>query len=227
MCVAPEERRRVEVPIHPHQRDMAQEVAPPHPLRHGRAYGPQQRSDGRGHEPVPPLSGLDDILVIPGEELVATVAREDDRHMLGGELRDHVGRDRRRVAEWLVEVPGQVLDDVQDVGLENQLVMLGAEALRHEAGMAGLIVRLLSESDGERLHRSRAQPGHGRHDRTRIDATAQEGAQWHVAHEMQMDGLLDEVAQPLDEVRFRPAVLGLEMRIPIALETEGAAWRGN
>ena len=44
---------------------------------------------------------------------------------------------------------------------------------------------------------------------------------------MQTDGFLDQVAQPLDEIPLRPAVLGLEMWLPVAFDAEGPARRGD
>lgn len=71
-----------------------------------------------------------------GEELVATIAREHHGDMLCGGLPDHIGGNHRRVAEQLIEVPGQIINDAQHVGLAHELMMLGAEPIGHEPSAA-------------------------------------------------------------------------------------------
>ena len=227
LLVPPEQRRRVQVALVADERQVAQEVAAPRPVGQRLADGPRQSPRRRRQEPVPALPGLDAILVVPGEELVAAVARERDGDVPGGQLRDHVGRDRRGVAERLVQIPGEVIDDLEGVRLEQELVVLGPEPLGHEPRVARLVVVRLREADRERLHRARVQPRHGRHDRARIDAAAQERAQRHVAHEVQADGFLDELAEPLHEVRLGPSVLGLEAWIPVPFGAHAPARRGE
>ena len=106
------------------------------------------------HAVVAPLALLDDVLVVAGEQLVAAVAGQHDLHVLGGELRHHVGRDRRRVAERLVEIPGEVLDDLDHVRPQDELVVLGAELRGDLPRVAELVVVCFGEADRERLDRS-------------------------------------------------------------------------
>ena len=113
------------------------------------ASAPQRRR----HAVVVALALLDDVLVVAREQLVAAVAGEHDLDVLGGELRHHVGRNRRRVAERLVEIPGEVLDDRNHVRLEHELVVLRAERLRDFARVRELVEAVLGEADRERLDR--------------------------------------------------------------------------
>ena len=72
------------------------------------------------------------VRVVAAEELVAALAGERDLHVLGRELRDEVGRKRRRVGERLVEGLGEGGEQERRVGLEHELAVLGAVALRDE-----------------------------------------------------------------------------------------------
>ena len=57
---------------------------------------PRERADAVGEQ-------VGRVRVVAAEELVAALAGERDLHVLGGELRDEVRRQRRRVGERLVE----------------------------------------------------------------------------------------------------------------------------
>ena len=89
---------------------------------------------------------------VTGEQLVAAVARERDRHRAAGEAREQERRDQRRVAERLVEEVGQPLDEVEGaIGLQDLLVVVGAECLRHAARVGGFVERRILEADREGL----------------------------------------------------------------------------
>ena len=184
---------------------------------------PHQAAREAGEHPVPPLAALDGILVVPGEQLVATVAGQHHLHRLGGEPRHHVGGDGRGIAERLVEMPREVLEVAERLGSQHQLVVLRREGPRDLARVRELVVLRLGEPDGERLHRRTAEPRHRGDDGARVHAPAQEGAEGNVAHEVQADRLVDERGEPLGELRrARPAVR-LEAHVPVALDARGGA----
>ena len=100
-----------------------------------------------------PLLLLDHILVIAGKQLVAAVSGEHHLDVFGCELRHHIRRDRGGVAERLVEVPGEVFDDADDVGLQDQIVVVGLERRGHRARVVQLVERRLGEADRKGLQR--------------------------------------------------------------------------
>jgi len=72
-----------------------------------------------------------EIARIAAERLVAADSRERDLDVARGRLRDDVRGNRRGGGERLVERTHDVRQDRADVGLEDFLVMVGREALRH------------------------------------------------------------------------------------------------
>src|SRR5262249_7332653 len=106
---------------------MTQEPAAWRALGQDRANRSHYPADRRAHAVEGLLSALDDVFVVAGKQLVAAVAGEYDLDVFRGELRDHVGRDRGGITKRFVEIPRQVLDEVDDIGPENQLVVFGVE----------------------------------------------------------------------------------------------------
>ena len=100
--------------------------------------------------------------------------------------------------------------------------MLGAERSGGLAGNAQFAVDRPSESHGERLHRSIHAPGHQRSDEARVEPAAEHHAQWHVAHQLTGNGIVDEGKQ-----LFLPLLIGpsSERRrigvLPVLLDTDG------
>ena len=111
---------------------------------------PPQR--GR-HAVVLRARGLDDVLVVAGEELVAAVAGQHDLDVLGRQLRHHVGRNRRRVAERLVEIPrrGPRRSDTTS-GFSTSSWWSVPNALGDLARVRELVEPGFGEADRERLH---------------------------------------------------------------------------
>src|SRR5205823_1571149 len=87
------------------------------------------------------------------EELVAALARERHLHVLGGELRDEVGRKRRRVRERLVEGVGEHRQEQRRIRLQDELTVPRPVARRDEPGARELVERALAEADRERAQR--------------------------------------------------------------------------
>ena len=70
-----------------------------------------------------------------------------------GELGDEVGGQRRGVAEGLVEGLDQLRQQLDRVGSQDQLVVVGAVALGDQAGAVELVEAALLEADREGLQR--------------------------------------------------------------------------
>ena len=93
--------------------------------------------------------------------------------------------------------------DVERVRLDDQLVVIGAEFLRHLAGVRQLVEVALAEADRERLHRRRAQLGHLGDDRARIHAAAQKGAERDVGDQAAAHGIAEQVGEARQGIVFR------------------------
>ena len=177
-----------------------------------------------GQPDRPPERARQDVVAtLPPLDYVLVVAREHDGHELRGELRHHVGRDGGGVAERLVEIPGEIIHDAEDVRRDDHLVMLGAVPFRDPAGVAQLVEVLLDEADRERLHRGRGETRQRGHDRARVDAAAQERPQRHVAHHMQADRLLQALAQALGDLLLAAHTRGSEAHVPVPLDPDRPA----
>jgi hypothetical protein len=79
-------------------------------------------------------------------------------------------------------VPDQTIEDPQGIRSHDQLVMVGAEVLRHPPRVRELVEIRLVEADGKGLDRPCRHAGHQRDDETGVDAARQERAERHVAH---------------------------------------------
>jgi len=139
------------------------------------AAGRGRRGRRGGLERAEPLQvEVAQVPVVAPEGLVAGVAREHHLDVLAGQLRDEVGRDGRGVGEGLVEVPDEVLQELDGIGLDDELAVLRAEVLRDAARVGQLVVLRLAEADRERLHRLAEVARHERDDDARVEAAAQE-----------------------------------------------------
>ena len=141
-----------------------------------------------------PMRGLGRVAA---EELVATVAGEDDRHLLPREARQEDGGQAARIGKGLVE-------DARDLGEErgrvlapnDRLVVLGAEPPRRRRRVAALVVRRLVEADGEGLDRRGGRLGGERRHQARVDTAREEAAPRDVAQ----DAGRDRAAEPPDHL---------------------------
>ena len=90
---------------------------------------------------------------VAGEALVAAVAVQRDRHVFARELGEVEARDRRAVGERLAVMPDELREQLDRVGLDVQLVVIGAEARRDFPRVRGLVEGGDVEADRERLDR--------------------------------------------------------------------------
>ena len=186
----PEEPRAAAQPALPRQR-VGDEG------RQGLDHPPPQR---RGELLVPVGQARGPVAIVAREALVAPVAVERHRDVLPGEPGDVIARDRRRVGVRLAVVPHERRDHLLRVGPDDQLVVVGAVALRHHPGVGELVESLLVEPDRERLHGPRREPAHqGDHD-ARIDPPAQERPERDVGHHPEADGLGQDLLEGVGRV---------------------------
>ena len=108
--------------------------------------------------------------------------------------------------------------DVQRPRLDHQLVVLGAEALRHLAGIGQLVEVALAEANREGLHRRAAELGHLGHHRARIHAAAEERTQRHIGHQPSPHGVAEELTKACDGVLLGNAQLLGEAHVPVRLD---------
>ena len=155
---------------------------------------------------------LHDVLVVAREQLVAAVAGEHDLDVLGRQLRHHEGRNRRRVAERLVEVPGKVLDDPAPRPASGPRSWWSvpkrppdrAGSSSSKADSAKPIEKVLTGG----LRTSR----HQRHHRARVDPAAQERADRHVADQVQRTDSSSSSRSSLDELASAVLSFGANCR---------------
>ena len=122
--------------------------------------------------------------------------------MLGRELGDEVGRQRRRVGERLVERLGERPQQQLGLGPHEQLVVVRPVALGDEPRVVALVEAALREADRERVHRLRRLLRRERRERGRVDAAREEDADRHVREEMRPHRVAQPRAQLLDELRL-------------------------
>src|SRR5687767_2851485 len=110
---------------------MTEEAASCHAFGHEAADGAGNSAQWPGHAIELAFTLLDHVLVVTSEQFVATIAGEHYLDVLGGELRHHERWNCRRIAKRFVEIPGEVFDNPDDVGLEHEVMVVGAEGGRH------------------------------------------------------------------------------------------------
>ena len=121
-------------------------------------------------------------MLVPGPELVGTVAAQGHGDFFAGHARKQPGGRHRGVGHGHVHAAddvGQMLGAV--LGREHALVMVGVPALGHHAGVAALVVAGLGEADGKGLDGRGRLAGHETGHDGRVDAAGEEDPQGHVA----------------------------------------------
>jgi len=143
-------------------------------------------------EPAPPSeqtrAGFREVHVPPRvarEDLVAPVTREDDLHVLTGQLGEEVQRQRGRDREGLVRMPDDPRQRLDEIRGQIELVVLRPVERSHLAGVRALVeLRVPPEGAGEGHHGlGGVGGGHGHH-RPRVHAPAQERAHRHVREQV-------------------------------------------
>ena len=132
------------------------------------------------------------------EHLVAAVAAERHRHLSARQLGEQVHGNGGRVAEGPVVVPDEAIDQVEGLGLDHELGVVGAEVLRHHPRVRRLVVLgVPRKADGECADAPPGSASHARHDTRRVEAAREEGPERNVRHQPSLDRLLEQGAQAL------------------------------
>src|SRR5438132_1513831 len=197
------------------------------------AGGGRQSIDRRRRPPPPPggeVSSPPDAAVgdegrIPAEELVAAVAAEDHGDGLTGEPGEHVRRQKRAVDEGFVQEAADVVEQGPRVaGREHDLSAVGAALPCDEAGKGPLVVAGLFEAETERLQPPPpVQPSGDGHDRTGVDATAEEHPERHVADQLGSNRRLELRSEPLGPLLLARGGAAREHEIPVWRDVRLAA----
>ena len=178
-------------------------------------HGAPQSQRQRPAKPL--LHHVQPVATVAAEALVAAVAGQRHRHVPARELADPVGRQRRTVGVRLVVEAGQRVDQVEVVALDPIDEVPRPVALGDLLRVPGLVERRVGERDRARVDRLRRQAGHRRHDRARVDAAGQEGAERHLRDHAQPDALADAREQFRLRVLGRDDRIAREARVPVLL----------
>ena len=159
-----------------------------------------ERPRERRERPDPLGERVGDVGVVAAEELVAALARERDLDVLRGELRDEVGRQRRRVGERLVERCRERRQEQRGVGLQHELAVVCAVPRRDGARARELVERRVLEADRERPHGSGRLLRRERRERAGVDAARQQHADGDVRDQVGANRVAEARAALLDEL---------------------------
>jgi hypothetical protein len=123
---------------------------------------------------------MPEIRGIAGEQLVAAFAGEHDRHVRRREFGERPGGQHAGIAERLIHHRGEVLDRLlAREWIHHRLVVRGADPPRNGARIGALVVTGGGDPHAEDLETARVTRGE-RRDETRIHATREQHAEWHV-----------------------------------------------
>ena len=114
-------------------RDAGDVAALGQPARRARR---RARRSGAGIRSRRAGDGVGDVALIAGEGLVAAVAVERDGDVPAGQLGEVEARDRRGVGERLAVVADDLRQDLDRVGADQELLVLGAEVLARSRARA-------------------------------------------------------------------------------------------
>src|SRR5262250_2899294 len=136
---------------------------------------------------------------VAGEQLVAAVARECHGHRAAREAREQERRNQRGVTERLVQKIRQLADEASSPpGVQNLLVVLRTERLRHPVGVGRFVEGRLFEADRERLETAGSVPGSERRDGARVDPAGEKHTERYVTDQMLAYDKIEHAAEPLD-----------------------------
>ena len=142
------------------------------------------------------------VFAVSGQQLVASLARQDDLDVLPRKRRHEVQGHARRVRERFVLVPNQFWQGREEIAIvDNYLVGLGSDRPGDIARVVELAERPLLERHGKRLQRSIDLSGHDGGDRAAVQTAREEHSERHVGHQAQTDRFFQQLAKSRDRVR--------------------------
>src|SRR5439155_19322941 len=98
------------------ERDVEKIILASHAVRQRlaqRSQRPLSHSERESFESTP--SAVGDISRVTRKKLVAAVARQYDRHIIAGELRNHIGRQGARIRKGLIKMPDEIVDHIDKI----------------------------------------------------------------------------------------------------------------
>ena len=160
------------------------------PVRHGRDGTPE-----RLRQRIEPFQILNDLeTFVTSKEFVATIPAQRNLNVLRREFRDNKGGNCRGIRKGLIELTDQPLGKIDRIRLHDNLVMLSFILFGDSGRERKFIKGCLLETDRKRLNGVWRLQGHGCHDGTGIDATAQERTQRNVGNHSDSDGFVELVS---------------------------------
>ncbi len=150
---------------------------------------------GQGGDAVPD-GGRPEVAVVAAEGLVPAVAGEADRDVVVGELGHHAGGELGGVGKGLVVHVGQPVHQVENVLRgDREFGVVRAQVVRDLFGVAGFVVGLGLEADGEGPDGLGGAGLHERGDQGGVDAAREQRAQGHVREHLVLDRVAEQSFQ--------------------------------
>ena len=160
---------------------------------------------------------------VAGEQFVAALARQDDRDVLRGVLRQQPGGQQARVAKGLIHAPGPVAERAfARSHVHPDLVMVGPERVRDTRCEWRLVVARMVDAHAEGGEARAVRPGREHRDETGVDAARQEDTERHLAGDPRCDRVRERFTSGGDQglvarvVGQRGAWGGVYERVPWA-----------
>ena len=170
----------------------------------------QQRPNQRGNRPArwrcPPIerrnSRMRRVALIPAEQLVS-LSPDSTTVTCRRAISERPSRDRGRVAERLVEMRDQVVDDRQRVRFDHELVMVGVKVARDDARRDR--VRRIEDRRSRRKRPHRPARCFDIKPTTTLESILPDrNAPSGTRHQMGTHGVAQHLAQVLDRLLLRP-----------------------
>ncbi len=165
---------------------------------------------------------------VAAEQFVPAYAGKNHRDVSSGELRNQIGCDKRGIGDGLIHVPEQSWQQGDDVGADENFVVIRAERLGDLARIGQLVVEGLRtaalEPDRVGLDRPVAVRRHERHDCAGIDSPGKECAYRHVAHHLHPHRFLEPCAHAPGPFALGQGVVDVSRHAPEAPLLDAAAF---
>ena len=152
--------------------------------------------------------------VVAGKVLVAPVAAQHHLHLFRRDLRDQVDAHAEGVGRF-VHVVDHGGDQVDHVRLHDALAGAQPVLVRHHARVGQLVEALLLHADRKSGEGFAGDLRHQRGDEAGINAPAQEGSDRHIAEQMQLNGLAQQMLQLVGNIPLAPGYLVFEIERPV------------
>src|ERR1022692_3752837 len=103
--------------------------------------------------------------------------------MLPSETAHEISWQHRGIAEWLFHRTGEVLKRRFQIGINDELLVVGPKFMRNNFSVRAFVKIRVLEPDGKCFDWLGGRSRHQRHDDRRICASAQQSSQWNVRNQ--------------------------------------------